>query len=71
MALCGIANGAMNLFVMLLSTRMNASLMFPVFSAGGIILTWTVSRFVYKEKLALGQNLALVLGILAVVFMNL
>ena len=71
MVLCGIANGAVNLFVMLLATRMKASIMYPVISAGGIILTWGVSRFMYKEKLTLGQNLALVFGISAVVLMNL
>ena len=71
MVLCGVANGAVNLFVMLLATRMNASLMFPIMSAGGIVLTWGVSRFLYKEKLTLTQNLALVFGISAVVLMNL
>lgn len=70
MLLCGAANGAVNLFVMLLSVRMNASLMFPLISAGGIILTWVVSRFLYKEKLTMQQNIALVLGVAAVVFMN-
>ena len=71
MSACGFANGAANLFVMLLATRMNASLMFPIICAGGIILTWALSRFLYKEKLSMSQNVALVLGILAVVFMNL
>lgn len=71
MVLCGLANGAVNLFVMLLATRMNASLMFPIISGGGIVLTWAVSRFIYKEKLSVPQNLALVFGILAVVLMNL
>ncbi|MBE6644672.1 MAG: hypothetical protein E7612_04740 [Ruminococcaceae bacterium] len=71
MAMCGIANGLVNLFVMILATRMNASIMFPVISAGGIILSWSVSRFLYEERLAAKQNLALVSGIAAVVFMNL
>lgn len=71
MVLCGVANGAVNLFVMLLATRMRASLMFPIISAGGIILTWTVSRFIYKEKLTVSQNFALVFGIAAVILMNL
>ncbi len=71
MVLCGVANGAVNLFVMLLATRINASLMFPIISAGGIVLTWLVSRFIYKEKLSASQNIALLFGILAVVFMNL
>ena len=71
MAACGIANGLVNLFVMILVTLMSAALMYPIMSAGGIILSWTVSRFLYKERLTRGQNLALVLGILSVIFMNL
>ena len=71
MAACGISNGLVNLFVMILVTLMSAALMYPIMSAGGIILSWTVSRFLYKERLTRGQNLALVLGILSVIFMNL
>lgn len=71
MVACGLSNGAVNLMVMLLATRMNASLMFPIISAGGIVLTWSVSKFIYKEKLTKYQNAALVLGIVAVILMNL
>ena len=70
MILCGIANGAVNLFVILLSQMMNTSLMFPLISAGGIILTSLVSIFVYKEKLSLKQYIGAVLGIGAIVFMS-
>ena len=71
MVLCGVANGLVNLLVMVLSTRMSNSLMFPIISAGGIILTGIVCRFFYREKLTSGQYIALVLGVAAVVFMNL
>ena len=71
MAGCGIANGLVNMFVMLLVTQMSAALMYPIMSAGGIVLSWIVSRFLYRERLTVGQNVALVLGILSVVFMNL
>ena len=70
MALNGIFNGSVNLFVMLLATRMDASVMYPIMSGGGIILTWTVSRFLYKEKLSKKQNVALILGISSIVCMN-
>lgn len=70
MAICGIANGAVNLVVMLLATRMPASVMFPVMSAGGIILSSLVSRFVYRERLSPKQLAALFFGITAVVLMN-
>ena len=71
MVACGLANGTVNLMVMLLAVRMNASLMFPIISGGGIVLSWSVSKFIYKEKLTKYQNAALVLGIIAVVLMNL
>lgn len=71
MVLCGVANGAVNLFVILLSPNMNTSLMFPLISAGGIVLTSLVSIFIYKEKLSLLQYIGMVMGIGAIVFMNL
>ena len=72
MAGCGVANGAVNLFIMLLLVRMSsAAVIYPVISAGGIVLSWSVSRFLYKENLTKKQNLALVLGIVSVVLMNL
>ena len=71
MVSCGVANGAVNLFIMLLLVRMSAALIYPIISAGGILLSWAVSRFLYKENLTRKQNLALVLGIVSVVLMNL
>jgi drug/metabolite transporter (DMT)-like permease len=69
-AICGTANGICNLFVMMLAVRMNASLMYPLISAGSIIVTAIVSIFFYKERLSRLQLSGLVLGICAVIFMN-
>ena len=71
MVLCGIANGVVNLFVMLASMTIPKSVMFPLISAGGIVLTWIISVFLYKEKLSTKQNIGLVLGIISIVFLNL
>ena len=71
MAICGIANGAVNLFVILLSPRMDSSIMFPLISAGGIVLTSLVSILLYKERLSLKQYIGMALGIAAIVFLNL
>lgn len=68
--ICGIMNGVVNLFVMLLSERMLASVMFPLISAGGIIVTYIVSRVFYREKLTKIQFLGFILGIISVVFLN-
>ena len=69
-ALCGLLNGLCNLLVMHLAVRMNASIMFPVISAGGILLTGAASLFVYRERLSRGQSLALLLGTAAIVLMS-
>lgn len=69
--LCGIANGATNLLVMMLAVKMSASVMYPLISAGSIILTYSISRLWYKEKLSLMQNIGFVMGIASVVFLNL
>jgi len=69
--LCGIFNGIVNLFVMILSGRMAASMMFPLISAGGIVLTFLISKFVYKERLTKTQYIGFTLGTAAVVLLNL
>ena len=69
--ICGLANGVVNFFVLVLSLRLPASVMFPVISAGGIIATALVSMFVYKEKLSSFQKIGFLLGIIAIVVLNL
>ena len=68
---CGIMNGIVNLFVMILSARMSVSIMFPLISAGGIIVTYIFSRFVFKERLTNRQFAGFILGIISVVLLNL
>ena len=67
---CGVANAAVNLFVMILSLRMAASVMFPIVSAGTIITTSVLSMTVYKEKLSTCQKIGLLLGVMAIVVLN-
>lgn len=69
--LCGVANGIANLFVLILTGRMSVSVMFPLMSAGGLIVTFFVSKFLYKEKFSKKQIAGFVLGVLSVVFLNL
>ncbi len=66
----GVLNGMVNLFAMVLCGRMPVSLMFPLISAGGIIVTYLVSRFLYKEKLTKTQFAGFFLGIVAVALLN-
>lgn len=66
----GLFNGMVNLLVMILSARMPISLMFPLISAGGLIVTYIISKFCYKEPLTTIQFIGFLLGITAVVFLN-
>lgn len=68
--ICGALNGMVNLFVMILSGKMPVSLMFPLISAGGLIVTYIVSRFFYKEELTKIQFIGFIFGLTAVVFLN-
>lgn len=69
--LCGLCNGLVNLLVMILTGRMNVSIMFPFISAGEVILTFAISRLVYKESFSAKQYLGFVLGVLAIIALNL
>lgn len=72
MIFTGLANAVVNLLVMTLVSRgMPASIMFPVISGGGIVLTTMVSVLFYKEKLTLQQYIGLLCGAASVVFMSL
>lgn len=67
----GIFNGLLNLLVMVLGNMMPASLMFPLISAFGIIGSFIVGRFMFKEKLNAMQLAGLLAGIVSIVFFNL
>ena len=67
----GLANGLVNLLVMVCSATVNKSIMFPLISAGSIVLTWLISRFFYRERLTAKQNVGMLLGVASIVFLNL
>lgn len=67
---CGIANGVVNYLVIILATRMAASVMFPLISAGGIVMAAAVAILFYKERLSHRQIIGLILGTVAIVALN-
>ena len=69
---CGIMNGVVNLFVMILTTelKMSASVMFPVIGAGTLIITYIFYRFMFKEVLTRPQLAGFVLGTISVLLLN-
>lgn len=69
--LSGISNGAVNLLVMILTGRMSSSVIFPLLSACGIILTTLTGILLYHEKHTKKELLGFLAGIASVVFLNL
>ena len=68
---CGVMNAVVNALVMILSGLMSVSLMFPLISVGGIVVSFAVSRWIYREKLTKAQYIGFFFGIAAVIFLNL
>ena len=69
-AFAGVMNGIVNLLVMVLSGMMAVSVMFPLISAGGIIVTYVVSKVFYKEELTKTQFVGFLAGLASIVFLN-
>lgn len=67
----GLANGIVNLLVMVLTGLIPNAILFPSISAGGIVLSWVLATFVYKEKLSRMQLIGYVIGIASVICLNL
>lgn len=67
----GIGNGLANFFTLTLAGMENASVLFPIISAGTVIGVLLFGRLVFKEKLKLNHYAALVLGITAVILLKL
>lgn len=66
----GLANAAVNAFVMILATMMSASVLFPLMSGGSMVVTFSVACLLLKEKLTLAQIIGLFMGIASIVFLS-
>ncbi len=69
--LSGIANGLVGFFTLILAGLENATVLFPIISAGTILAALLCGKFIFKEKLRLHHYFALIFGICAVVLMKL
>lgn len=67
----GVANGVANFLTLVLAGLENASILFPIISAGTILGSLICGRLIFKEKLKLNHYCALVFGIVAVVLFKL
>lgn len=70
-ALSGVANGLANYLTLSLAGFENASILFPVISAGTLLGAVLCGKFLFKEKLKVNHYFALGCGMLAVVFFKL
>lgn len=69
--ICGIANGIVNLLVMVMLGTMPASVVFPLITGGSIVLTHVISKVFFHEKLSKRQTLGFLFGIVSVILLNL
>lgn len=68
----GVGNVLLNLFVMLLATsRLSSSVIYPTICIGGLSLTILFSLFAFKERLKRWQWLGIAVGAIAVILLNL
>lgn len=68
----GIANSALNLFVILLATsELSPSLIYPVIAVGGLGVNILFSLFAFKEKLKWWQWIGIAVGAVAILLLNL
>ncbi len=67
----GVLNGGLNLFVILLATSiLSPSLIYPVIGVGGLIIMTLFSTIVFKEKMRWWQWVGIVLGMTSVAILS-
>lgn len=69
-AMAGVLNYLANYTVLMLATVEDASVMFPVLSAGNAVGACLVGRIVFKERLTVLQMISILFGILSVVLLK-
>ena len=69
--LSGLANGIANFLTLVLAGMENASVLFPIISAGTLVAALLCGKLFFKEKLKINHYVALAAGIVAVVLLKL
>ena len=69
--LSGLANGIANFLTLVLAGMENASVLFPIISAGTLLAALLCGKLLFKEKLRVNHYAALAAGIVAVVLLKL
>lgn len=66
----GISNGIANLILLVLAATENASILYPVVSAGTMLSVFVTGRIVFKEKMSPMQTAGFVVGLMAIVLLK-
>ncbi len=66
----GVSNFLLNFAVILLATRMDAAIVYPVIQGGGPVIVTLVSWFLFRERLDPPKLLGVVLGCVGIVLLN-
>lgn len=66
----GIANGGANFFTLILAAKENASILYPILSAGTLFMAICSGIFIFKEKQSLFRICGFLLGITAVILLK-
>ena len=69
--LSGFGNGITNFLTLVLAGLENASVLFPIISAGTILASLLCGRLLFREKLKVNHYVALVSGVVAVILLKL
>ena len=67
----GLMNGAVNYLIIVLNPRMNASVMFPIISGGGLVLIFLYSTLIDRERFRPAQWIGFGVGLVSVILLNL
>ncbi len=70
-AFAGFSNGATNFLVLVANGLMNISVLSPVRAGAKIVLSFLISRFIFKEKFLVRQVIGVLIGAAAIVLLNL
>ncbi len=66
----GLANGMVNMLMLTLAGKIDATVLYPTVSAGGIVLGFFVATLWYKEKLSKTQLSGYCIGLASVIMLN-
>ena len=69
--LTGIANAIVNVLMLYLAVNMDSVILYPIVSAGGILLTFITALTLYKEKLNKVQYIGYLFGIVSIILLGL